>query len=85
MENTSFTDIHNSDQWTISILVRDVNGKRRSIIYASRDDLLRDLPDMIDEHDEFLLIMWGEIMLYNALGADPALIIDVNSVIGFFG
>jgi len=85
MDNKSFTDLHDSDNWTISILVRDINGKRRSIVYASREDLLRDAADMITEEDELLMVMWGEIMLYNALVTDPEMAIMIDDLIGFFG
>ena len=67
----------------ITIVTRDVNGKRSVVEFDNEAAVLRWINDgYLDEEDEILIVAQGGICLYSALGTDYPLSID--DLTGFF-
>ena len=67
---------------TITLHIRDVNGKRYTQSWRNRDDFLAEDWNSFDEDaEEILLITWGEYIIYNQLVNES---ICIDELIGFF-
>lgn len=72
----------NFDTQTISIQIRDLNGKRTTLNYSSNHDCSSSVADDIREDDEILMVvLGGDKVLYCSL-TDGA--IDAEDIVGFF-
>lgn len=69
---------------TITIVTRDINGKRSIVEFENEAAVLRWVDEEgIGEDDEILIVSQGNLCLYSALGkVDPLCIDDLT---GFFG
>lgn len=68
----------------ISILVRDCHGRRKTLEFESRHQVLAwaEDEDKLTEEDEILIITQGNICLYSGLMSDSMLTAD--DITGFF-
>lgn len=78
--------LDNLDNLPISILVRDVNGRRTTISWPTQTILIADLSredqDCIGPEDEILLVTLGNCILYSQLANPDG--ITVEDIVGFF-
>ena len=67
----------------ITIVTRDINGKRLALEFANEAAVLGWIDNgYLDEDDEILIVAQGGICLYSALGNNIPLYID--DLTGFF-
>ncbi len=71
------------DDQKVTVLFRDIDGKRTTLTYDTWDDC-RSLVglDIDDEYDEILLVRLGDVVLYSQLAAEVP--IGVDAMTGFF-
>lgn len=73
------------DRQRVLIMVRDLNGNCRTITYRNRKvaytHLIAQDPEIEEENDEILIVIWGEHLLYDALKGDAC---TAEDLIGFF-
>ena len=67
----------------ISILIRDINGKKTTLSYANSAAVCQYIHEEIECIDEILMVAVGEQIIWTSLGADSA--ITVDDLTGFFG
>lgn len=58
------------DEDSIRIIARSNDGKRVSVSWQNRKELLEDEDASTLKLDQILLVMWGDKLLYNALSAE---------------
>lgn len=69
----------------ITIIVRDINGKRDTIDFPTRSLLLRWAEDEMDEDDEILVVAQYGLCLYSALQSPDQPSLTCDDLTGFFG
>lgn len=71
------------DDQKVTVLVRDINGKRFTFTYDTWDACHSQVGlDIDDEYDEVLVVLLGDVVLYNQLAAEVP--ISVDALTGFF-
>ena len=67
----------------ITIIYRDVNGKREIIEFDNEASVLSFIDEEnLSEEDEILIVAYGHLCLYSALTASYPL--DIDDLTGFF-
>lgn len=71
------------DERPVTIMFRDINGKKESYLFPNSAAVYECLSDDKEyfENDEILLVQIGESVVYSALAHQP---IDFEDLLGFF-
>lgn len=71
------------DDQKVTVLIRDINGKRTILTYDTWEACHSQVGlDINDEYDEILLVRLGDVVLYNQLTEEVP--ISVDDLTGFF-
>lgn len=71
------------DDQKVTVLTRDINGKRTMLAYDTWGDCCSKVGlDINDEYDEILAVFLGDVVLYSQLAAEVP--ISVDALTGFF-
>lgn len=71
------------DDQKVMVLIRDINGKRTTLTYDTWEACHTQVGlDINDEYDEILVVLLGDVVLYNQLAAEAP--ISVDALTGFF-
>lgn len=74
--------MYNFEMSEVLILVRDINGKRRTCTFNGFTDAARNVNNLIEEDDEIQSVVINNQIVWTALAGEP---LNVDDLTGFFG